>query len=197
MRTTLLLLTLAQTAKLVMWTDEAGVVHVDAANVAPASARPIDGDTFSVIDADGRPAVLPDGGTRERDSASWRARFAKVRGDVEALRALEGAAASEASRAAQPLCVTATTTATARVSVPLLPPPTRRPTSDPRLWWRSQPRQTLETSQTSETTTCVPGNAAAQRAELARVRVELSLAEQALRALERDAIAAHVPLRDM
>lgn len=189
MRTTLLLLALAQTAKLMMWTDAAGVVHVDEASKAPASAQPVTGETFSVVDADGRPRILGDGGTREADSLVWRARFAAARGEVQRLRLLEDSAAHEVTRASQSICVTAK--ATARVQVPVRP--LNRRTA--RGAWRPYQLQTIE--QTETETRCAEGDASSQRAALSSIRAQLGLAESALRELERQAIAARVPLRDM
>ncbi|MBL8910171.1 MAG: hypothetical protein JNM17_05630 [Archangium sp.] len=192
MRTTILLLALAQTAKLMMWTDEAGVVHVEEAAKAPTSARPVSGETFSVIDADGRPLLFPDGGTREADSAMWRARFSAARAEVERLRLLEDAAAHEVTKASQSICVTAK--ATARVQVPVRPVSRRNARG---AWRPYQTYQTQTVEQTESETKCVEGDASSQRAALSSVRAQRSTAETALRLLEREAIAAHVPLRDM
>lgn len=76
---TLLFLAASQLSGLVQWTDDEGVVHVASAKDAPAGARPLEGGGYSVIDADGRPRVMPDGGTRTADAADWRARFKAAR----------------------------------------------------------------------------------------------------------------------
>ena len=94
------------------------------------------------------------------------------------------------SKASQSICVTAK--ATARVQVPVRTLPRRNARGGV---WRPYPSQTIE--QTETETKCVEGDASTQRAALASIRSQLSVAETSLRTLEREAIAAHVPLRDM
>jgi hypothetical protein len=183
MQTTLLLLALAQVTDLVTWTDSSGVVHVATRAEAPRTAKPLEGE-ISVISPDSRPAVLPDGGTRDADTASWRARLRAAHAELSRLVAVESAASRAVSSANQRTCVTATATAVARVPARV----TRR---------GELIRQPVEQSSTSTQTACTETSASPeQQTALASARAERVAAETALRQLEREATAAGVPLRD-
>ena len=110
----LLLLTLSQFA---MWTDSAGVVHVASPSEAPRGSTALEGGSYSVIDADGRPLVMPDGGARADDSAWWRARFEEARSSLQVSVALETDGAHDLEAARVEVCATATAQATSRVRI--------------------------------------------------------------------------------
>ncbi|MFZ5441144.1 MAG: hypothetical protein ACOZQL_14135 [Myxococcota bacterium] len=158
------------------WTDADGVVHVAAAQEAPASARPLEGGSYSVVDADVRPRVLPDGGTREADSASWRARLQQARGVLESRRLQERAAREQLDAASAEVCVTAE----AHLEVP------------------AHRRRRAGSSRVSSTETrCVRQSPSpALRASWAQRLAEREQAERELRALEQQALAARLPLAD-
>jgi hypothetical protein len=177
---TLLMLVVAQSPEFVTWTDGAGVVHAASRAEAPAFARPVEA-VVSVIDADGRPAVLPDGGTRADDTAWWQARLSTLRDDVRRLQLLEQGAAQEVSAATSSKCVTATATATAPVQ--------------PRYFHGKLLPAPVPARNTVSRTECVETSASpAQRAALVLRRGELADAERALRDAEREATAAGLPL---
>ncbi|MFT3712863.1 MAG: hypothetical protein QM817_34860 [Archangium sp.] len=182
--TTLVLLLLAQSSDFVTWTDASGVVHAGLRDEAPRSAKPVEA-VVSVIDADGRPAVLVDGGTRADDTAWWRARLDVLRADVSRLQLLERSAAQEVSAATSSKCVTATATATVQPRTVLPARAGQRP-----VVIRSPPQ-----SNTVSQTACVETTASpAQRAALVLRRGELDAAEHALRTAESEATNAGVPL---
>ena len=200
MHTALLLIILTQFDGLSMWTDHRGVVHVVASAQAPVGATPLEGGGYSVIDADGRPPVLADGGTRADDVTWWRARFQHARETVSASQALERAAASDVHDAEQELCVTATAKADAKVSVV-----SRHPTvvtvasSQGARTVAVGPGASVVVEARDENTArqCQRGSATRTMVEaLQQRRAEREQAERALRRLEQDALAEHVPLRD-
>jgi hypothetical protein len=177
---TLLLMTFAQFQGLAMWTDASGVVHVASTTEAPRHARALEGGSYSVVDADSRPRVLADGGTREADSAWWQGRFRVAREAVLASRALEQAAREQLAAAEREVCVTA--------EVEVQVPPTRS-----RHGRVVVPGRTLRERQTR----CARGVAASgSREVLAQRTSEREQAELALRRVEQAALAEHVPLRD-
>lgn len=185
MPTALLLFALSQLDGFSMWVDAQGVVRVAATSQAPASATPLEGGSYSVIDGDGRPLVLSDGGVRADDSRWWRGRFEQARVAAQASLALERAAERDIQQAQSEVCVTATATATARVQV--IAPSRNR-----------EPRVAVAES-TAESTErrCEPGKAtSAMVTALQLRRTEREQAERALRRLEQEAMAARVPLRD-
>jgi hypothetical protein len=196
----LLLIILSQFDGLSMWTDHQGVVHVVASAQAPVGATPLEGGGYSVIDNDGRPQVLADGGTRTDDVAWWRSRFQHARETLSAALALERAAAHDVHEAEQELCVTATAKAGAKVSVI-----SRRPTvvtvgsSQGTRNVAVGPGVAVVVEDHDENTErqCQRGSAtSAMVSELQQRRGEREQAERALRRLEQEALAEHVPLRD-
>lgn len=179
-----MLITLCQFDGYSMWTDAQGVVHVTATGQAPAGATKLEGGSYSVIDGDGRPLVLPDGGARSDDSRWWRGRFEQARAAAEASQALERAAEHDIQQAQSQVCVTATAKATARV------------------WWvdpsRSRQGRVAVAENTAESTErrCEPGRATSAMVTASQLRrAEREQAERALRKLEQEAMAEHVPLR--
>lgn len=199
MSTCLLLLTLAQFQGLSLWTDASGVVHVASATQAPKTAVPLEGGNYSVIDNDGRPKVLSDGGSRDDDSAWWHERFAQARQAVVTAQALESEARRDVSEAEREVCVTARAEAVAsvvagrgtrvvvvngvKVVTPVAGPPLRAAPVEQRV--------------VSESRQCARGQASsALREAAARRRDEREQAELALRRLEQQALLAQVPVRD-
>ena len=177
--TTLLLMTLAQFS---MWTDSHGVVHVVGSDQAPAGAKVVEGGSYSVIDGDGRPLIMEDGGSRVDDAAWWRERFAQAREKVQSSEGLERAAASDVSAAEREVCATATAAAHVRVVI---------------LRRRGAVARVVEDRAESSARSCTRGSASsALRSNLLRRRLERELAEHSLRRLEQDALSAHVPLRE-
>ena len=195
--TTLLLLSLSQFS---MWTDADGVVHVIGTEQAPAGAKVLSGDGLSVIDPDGRPVQLADGGTRSQDAAWWQRQFRAARLAVETSRALEAAASRDLREAERPVCVTATAKAGASVRVVS----TQRSIvtiaaggSPPRAVQVGPGTAVLVSDRAEQTEQrCQRGEATgAQRAALQASRAEREESERALRDLEQAALAARVPLR--
>lgn len=173
---------LAQLDGLAMWTDSQGVVHVAASQQAPAGAKALEGGSYSVIDGDGRPLIMTDGGARADDSAWWQERFAKARLAVQTSEALESAAASDVQAAERQVCATATATAQVRVLIPRQ---------------RATVAHFVEERAESSSRSCVSGHATGtMRAAVQTRRLERELAERALRKLEQEALAARVPLRE-
>jgi hypothetical protein len=178
--TLLLLLSLAQFQGLAMWTDSSGVVHVASSREAPLHARPLEGGSYSVVDADSRPRVLADGGTREADSEWWRGRFRAAREAVASARLLERAAREQLDAASQEVCVTAEATATVRLPA--------RP---------GHRQQVLTPTVTDRQTRCTRAQPhPALRELLAQRTADREHAELALRRLEQAAVAERVPLSD-
>lgn len=198
--TALVLIILTQFNGLSMWTDHQGVVHVVASAQAPAGATVLEGGSYSVIDGDGRPPIMPDGGARADDSAWWRARFQQARQAVAASRALESAAERDLHEAGQELCVSATATSVAQVRV-------------------TSPRPSVvsvSSAQGARNVAVGPGTAvvvedrrentaqqcrrgtptSALVSALQARRSEREQAERALRRLEQDALAERIPVRD-
>jgi hypothetical protein len=174
-----LLITLAQFA---MWTDAQGVVHVAATTEAPRGATAIEGGSYSVIDGDGRPLVMPDGGARADDAAWWRARFEEARRSLQASVALESAATRDLHAASEQVCATATAKATARVQLPAR---------------RQRGPLVVEDHAESTVRNCQRAQPAASLVLAVEARrSERHKAEQALRQLEQEALAEHVPLRE-
>jgi len=199
MSTFVLLITLSQFQGLSMWTDSSGVVHVAASTQAPRNATSLEGGNYSVIDNDGRPKVMPDGGSREDDSAWWKERFEQARQAVSASRALEAAALRDVSEAEREVCVTARAEAVASVvagagtrvvvinGVKVVTPAQRQGLAAAR----------VEERTVTETRNCAHGQpTSAMREAVVRRREEREQAEFALRRLETQALAEHVPLRD-
>ncbi len=179
MQNALALLALAQFA---MWTDPSGVVHVASTTEAPRGATALEGGSYSVIDGDGRPLVMPDGGARADDSAWWRARFEEARSALQASVALEAAGAHDIAAARVEICATATAKATSRVQV-----------------FAHGKRDPVVVENLAETTVqnCQRGQPApAMILAVETRRAERQQAERALRPLEQEALAKHVPLRD-
>jgi len=194
--TFVLLITLSQFQGLSMWTDSSGVVHVAASTQAPRHATSLEGGTYSVIDDDGRPKVMPDGGSREDHSAWWKERFEQARQAVSASRALEAAALREVREAEAEVCATARAEAIAsgvagagtRVVVANGVTPAQR---------QGLAGARVEQRTVTETKTCARGQPpSAMRETLVRRREEREQAEFALRRLEAQGLAEHVPLRD-
>ncbi len=182
MHTALLLMTLTQIGGFSMWTDAQGVVHVASSQQAPAGAKTMEGGSYSVIDGDGRPLIMPDGGARTDDAAWWRERFAQARRAVHTSQALESAAASDVSAAESEVCATAVAAAHVRVVIP---------------GRRGAVARVVEDRAESSARSCARGSASsALRSNLLRRRLERELAERSLRRLEQDALSAHVPLRE-
>lgn len=180
--TTLLLMTLAQLDGLSMWTDAQGVVHVASSQQAPAGAKAMEGGSYSVVDGDGRPLIMPDGGARADDAAWWRERFAQARLAVQTSQALESAAASDIRAADHEVCATATAAAEVRVVIP------RR---------RGGVAQVVEQRAESTSRACSRGSVSgALRGAVQTRRLEREQAERALQRLEQEALAGHVPLRE-
>jgi hypothetical protein len=197
---TLLLIILSQFDGLSMWTDQQGVVHVVASAQAPVGATPLEGGGYSVIDGDGRPAVLADGGTRTDDVTWWKDRFQHVRETLAASQALERAAAHDVHEAEQELCVTATAKADAKVSVVSRQRTVVSVNSSQGLRNVAVgPGVAVVVEDRDENTArqCQRGSAtSAMGSALQQRRTEREQAERALRRLEQEALAEHVPLRD-
>lgn len=200
MPTALLLLTLAQFSGLSMWTDPEGVVHVAATTQAPQGSRVLEGGSYSVIDGDSRPLVMPDGGARTDDSRWWRSRFQRARQAVETTQALERDARHDLELAQREQCVSATARAGAQVRV-TSPRPALVTVTGPQ--GTRQVRVGRGTSvlvdehdeQTSRS--CQRGVASsAMVTALQARRSEREQAELELRRLEQEALAGRVPVRD-
>lgn len=194
------LIILTQFNGLSMWTDRQGVVHVVASAQAPAGATVLEGGSYSVIDGDGRPATLADGGARADDSAWWRERFQRAHQAVVASQALEAAAARDVSEAGREWCVRATAKSTAqvRVSSPR-PSVVTVSSSQGGRHVRVGPGTSVVVEDRDENTAreCRRGApTSAMVAALQARRAEREQAERALRRLEQEALAEHVPLRD-
>lgn len=200
MHSALLLIILSQFDGLSMWTDHRGVVHVVASAQAPVGATPLEGGGYSVIDGDGRPAVLGDGGTRADDAAWWKERFQHARETVAASLALERDAAHDVHEAEQERCVTATAKADVKVRVV-----SRQPTvvsvgsSQGVRNVAVGPGTAVVVEDRDENTTrqCQRGTATSAMVRAVQERrTEREQAERALRRLEQEALAEHVPVRD-
>lgn len=194
-----LLIVLSQLDGFSMWTDRHGVVHVVGAAQAPANATLVEGSGYSVIDADGRPAILADGGTRADDAAWWRHRFQQARSAVVESKALEAAAHNELRESQRELCVTATARSKAQVAV-FSPHPslvvvtsnqgTRTVQAGPATAVLVEDRDEVTAHQ------CQRGSpTSGQEATVSTRRAEREQAERALRVLEQEALAQRVPLR--
>ncbi len=188
---------LSQLDGLVQWTDDDGVVHVGARAEAPARATPLSGEGYSRVDADSRPPVLPDGGTREADSSAWRARLLEARGAAARAKLREVDARAAVANAEREVCATSTAEARSSVRVfshrggTVVQPQGRTPT-----WVRRGHGVLVEDQQTTTSSRCEAGAASpTQHAELRRA-LELSAeADAAVRELERAAVSASLPLR--
>jgi hypothetical protein len=196
----LLLIILSQFDGLSMWTDHQGVVHVVASAEAPVGATPLEGGGYSVIDGDGRPTVLADGGTRTDDVTWWRARFQHARETVSASQALERAAAQDIREAEQELCVSATAKSDAKVRVVSAQRTVVSVSSSQGLRNVAVgPGVAVVVEDRDENTArqCQRGSApSAMVLALQQRRSEREQAERALRRLEQEALAEHVPVRD-
>ncbi len=185
----LLLLALSQYS---MWTDKQGVVHVETSTQASARGTPLEGGGYSVIDGDGRPKILPDGGTRTDDAAFWRARFQEARLTLKATEAQERAASRDLQDAQREVCATATARAVATVHV--FAPPNSVVNGVP------TPRGGavfVETREEATARACQRGTpSAALVSALQGRRLEKEQAAQALHRLEQEALVHRVPLRE-
>ena len=194
--TALVLLSLAQAGGLVMWTDANGVVHVDEPRNAPSNAKQMSGDGYSRIDDDARALVLPDGGTRDADSAWWRGRFTVARNELAAAQRREREAEQIIREATREVCATATAEAMTNVDV-------WSPRGGTVVGHRAgvtvlSPGQGARFSDRSSSTTrkCERGTASpTQRADAFRATEARREAERVVRELEREARSASVPLR--
>ncbi len=195
MPTALLLLTLAQFQDLALWTDSGGVVHVATAAQAPKGSTALEGGGYSVIDGDGRPAVMKDGGSRADDESWWHAQFQQAREAVLVSKTLETAAGRDVSDAERALCVTAKTEATSRLLVRTTGTATVLGQGSAVVVDRFHPAL-VEQRATSESTACTTGRASTGlRVALESRRQEREAAELRLRRLEQQAIAERIPLR--
>lgn len=196
-----MLMSLSQAGGLLMWTDSDGVVHVGEAHRAPARAKPLSGEGYSRIDDDGRPAVMADGGTRDDDSAWWKARFAAAREALAAAKAQESQADAAVHDATREVCATATAEATN--TVVFVGGRTRgRGFVNQRGGGARTVRLSVgaparySQTVTSTSTNCERGTASAAQYEAAHVATgKRRDAERALRELEQQARSASVPLR--
>lgn len=187
---------LSQLDGLVKWTDDDGVVHVGARSEAPPRATPLSGEGYSRVDADSRPLVLPDGGTRDADSATWRERFRDAREALARAETREVDARRAVQSAEREVC--ATSTAEARVGVrvfshrggTVVVPQGRTP-----VWLLRGQGVVVEEQQTTTTKQCASSSASSlQRAELRQAVARRAEAEAAVRALEQAAAAASLPM---
>lgn len=195
---TLVLLATSQLSGLALWTDDQGVVHVAPKADAPAGAQPLEGGAYSVIDADGRPKTMPDGGSRTADAAAWRARFKSARASLEMSRDLE----QTAELAARPSvsCVVVTAKASAKVHVRSNQPAvvaSRTSMGQQVFAVPAGARVLVADSDEQRVQRCEEQRAPALALELlAQRRRAREQAEQDLGALEQQARAAGVPLRE-
>lgn len=194
-----LLVSLSQ-AGLVMWTDAEGVVHVDEAGRAPARAKPISGEGYSRVDDDARPLSMPDGGTREDDSAWWRRRFASARAVLTEAAAREDDAQASIRASTREVCVKATAESSSSVGVwskrggSVIVTNAAGPVGVVQLG-RGQGAQFSNTT-TSTAERCESGSSTAgQRDALNRAREDRLAAARVVQALEAEAVRASVPQR--
>lgn len=190
------LVLLINLSQLVMWTDANGVVHVDEAGRAPAKARPMSGDGYSRIGDDARTDVMPDGGTRDDDTAMWRQRFTVARAALAEASAREDDAASAIQAATREVCATATAHAETSLGVyatrgGTVVVDTRSVTPLRRGQSAHFSNTATSSSQRCERGTSTP----AQHEALRRARAERLEAARVLSSLEAEARRASIPLR--